>query len=68
MPKLSEIELRPNDIVLSDVSDEAIEHLHHAAAALGQPLSNYVLDLIAGHFETPPGKLASASVIVLDPE
>jgi hypothetical protein len=68
MPKLSEIELRPSDIVLSDVSDEAIEHLHQAAAALGKPLSDYVLDLIAGHFETPRWKLANASVIVLDPE
>jgi hypothetical protein len=66
MAKLSDIELRPNDIVLSDVSDEAIEQLHQIAAALGKPFSDYVPDLIARNFGTPRGKLASATVIVLD--
>ena len=68
MPKLSEIELRPNDILLSDVSDEAIERLRSAATAANKPFSDYVLDLMALHFGTPREKLASASVIALDPE
>ncbi len=67
MPKLSEIKLRPNDIVVSDVSDEAIEQLRLAASGVAKPLSDYVLDLIARHFETPREKLAGASVIVLEP-
>jgi hypothetical protein len=68
MPKLSEIELRPNDILLSDVSDEAIERLRLAALAANKPFSDHVLDLTALHFGTPREKLANASVIVLDPE
>jgi hypothetical protein len=68
MPKLSEIELRPNDILLPDVSDEAIERLRVAAAAANKPFSDYVLDLMALHFGTPREKLTNASVIVLDPE
>ena len=68
MPKLSEIELRLNDILVSDVSDEAIEQLRLAASGVDKPLSDYVLDLIARHFETRRERLASASVMVLDPE
>jgi hypothetical protein len=68
MPKLSEIELRPNDILISDVSDEAIERLRSAAATANRPFSDYVVDLMALHFGTPREKLANASVIVLDPE
>jgi hypothetical protein len=68
MPKLSEIELRPNDFLLSDVSDDAIERLRVAATAANKPFSDYVLDLMALHFGTPREKLASASVIALDPE
>jgi hypothetical protein len=68
MPKLSEIELRPNDILLEDVSDAAIEGLRLTAAALNRPFSDYVPDLIASHFGTPRERLASATVIVLSPE
>jgi hypothetical protein len=68
MPKLREVKLLPNDILLSDVSDDAIESLRMAAEAANRPFSDYVLDLMALHFGTPREKLANASVIVLDPE
>jgi hypothetical protein len=68
MPKLSEIELCPNDILVSEVSGEAIEHLRSAAAAANRSFSDYVVDLMALHFGTPREQLANAIVIALDPE
>jgi hypothetical protein len=67
MPKLSAIKLRPNDILVSEVADEAIERLRSAAAAANRPFSDDVVDLMALHFGRPFEELATASVIVLDP-
>lgn len=68
MPRLSEIEIRPNDILLRDVPDDVITSLRIQAAARNVPFSDYVLELIADHFGTPREALSSATVIVLDPE
>jgi hypothetical protein len=68
MPKRSEIELRPNDVLLSDVSDEAIARLQLEASAANKSFSDHVPDMIARHAGTPREKLAKACVVVLDPE
>ena len=68
MPKRSEIELHPDDILLPDVPDDTIERLRLKAALNDVPVSRYVLGLIADHFETPREAFASATMIVLDPE
>ncbi len=68
MPKLSEIELRPNDIRLSDVPDDLIERLQARAMATNVSFSEYVLTLMADHFETSREGWTSGTVIVLDPE
>ncbi len=68
MPKLSEVEVRPNDIVLPDVPDSLIMDLRLKADLSKMTFNEYVLHLIADHFETPREAFASAAVIVLDPE
>jgi hypothetical protein len=68
MPRLSEIELRPTDILLADVPDDVIASLQTQAAARNVPFSDYLLEVIADHFGTPREALSTATVIVLDPE
>jgi len=68
MPRLSQIELRPTDILLPDVPDDVIASLRTQAAARNVPFSGYVLQVIADPFGTPREALSSATVVVLDPE
>ena len=68
MPKRSEIELRSNDSLISDVPDEIIERVRLKATGSETSFSRYGLHLIADHFQTPREAFASATVIVLVPE
>ncbi|AMJ63146.1 hypothetical protein [Bosea sp. PAMC 26642] len=68
MPKLSEIEIGPNDILIPDVSDEAIAALRAHAQLMGKSFSDSVLDVFARGLDSPRESLAGASVIVLDDE
>ena len=68
MVKLSEIELRPNDILLSDVPDDLIALLKLRAQAAKMSFSEYVLGMIADHFGSPRDELRNATIIVLEPE
>jgi hypothetical protein len=68
MPKLSEIEVRPNDILLPDVPDDVIAALALRATLNERSFSEHVICLLADHFDIPRDALASATAIVLDPE
>lgn len=68
MPKLSELEIGPNDILIADVSDEAIASLRARAQLMGKSFGDYVLDVFARGLDTPRESLAGASVILLDDE
>lgn len=68
MPKLSEIELGPNDILIPDIDDKLIESFRWRAELLGKSLSDYILDVLARGADIPRKSLASAYVVVLDDE
>jgi hypothetical protein len=68
MPKLSEIEQGPNDILIPDVDDELLESLRWRAELMGKGLSDYILDIFARGADMPRESFAGASVIVLDDE
>jgi hypothetical protein len=68
MPKLSEIELRPNDIPLTDVPDDLIARLHTRATALGMSFSEQVFTLLADYCGVPPEERQTGTTLVLHPE
>jgi hypothetical protein len=68
MPRPSEMELRPNGILLAEVLDDGIATLQTQAAARNVRFSAYLLEVIADHFGTPREALSLATVVVLDPE
>ena len=68
MPKLSEIELRSNDILLTDVPDDLIARLQARATALGVSFSEHVFTLLAEYCEIPPEERQTGTALVLDPE
>lgn len=68
MPKLSEIELGPNDILIPDVDDELLESFRWRAELMGKSLSDYILDIFARGADMPRESFKGASVIVLDDE
>lgn len=68
MPKLSEIEIGPNDILIPDIDDETIAALRVQAEAFGRTFSDHILDILARGADSPRERLNGASVIVLDDE
>lgn len=68
MPKLSEIELRPSDILLTDLPDDLIQHLQASARVAGVSFSEHVFTLLADYCEEPQEERQTGTVLVLDPE
>ncbi|HEV7336514.1 MAG TPA: hypothetical protein VGO06_11135 [Bosea sp. (in: a-proteobacteria)] len=68
MPKLSEIELGPNDILIPDIDDALIADFRRRAELMGRSVSDYILDIIARGAALPREHFAGAYVIVLDDE
>lgn len=68
MPKLNEIELGPNDILIPDIDDELLADFRRRAELLGKSLSDYILDIFARGADLPRERLAGAYVVVLDDE
>jgi hypothetical protein len=68
MPKLSEIDPGPNDILLDDVPDDVIAVIQLRAEAICMSFGDYVLALIADHAGASRETVARPSVILLDPE
>ncbi|MBN9448482.1 MAG: hypothetical protein J0I67_16460 [Bosea sp.] len=68
MPKLSEIELGPNDILIPDIDDALIADFRRRAELMSRGVSDYILDIIARGAALPREDFAGAYVIVLDDE
>jgi hypothetical protein len=68
MPKLSEVELCSNDILLMDVSDDLIERLQARARAAGVSFSEHVFTSLADYCEVPREERQPDAVLMLDPE
>jgi hypothetical protein len=68
MPKLSEIELGPNDILVPDVDDALTADFRWRAELMGRSLSDYILDILARGADLPREDFAGAYVVMLDDE
>lgn len=68
MPKLSEIELGPNDILIPGIDDELIADFRRRAELMGKSLSDYILEILARGADLPRERFASAYVVILDDE
>ena len=68
MPKLSEIEIGPNDILIPDIDDALIADFRRRAELMGRGVSDYILDIIARGADLPRERFASAYVVILDDE
>ena len=68
MPKLSEIELGPNDILIPDIDDKLLAAFRWRAEFIGKSLSNYILDVLARGVDLPRESFSGAYVVILDDE
>ena len=68
MPKLSEIELGRNDILIPDIDDALIADFRRRAELMGRSLSGYILDILARGADLPRERFASAYAVILDDE
>jgi hypothetical protein len=68
MPKLSEFELGPNDILIPDIDDALIADFRRRAELMGRSLSDYILDIFARGADLPRERFAGAYVVILDDE
>jgi hypothetical protein len=68
MPKLSEFELGPNDILIPDIDDALIADFRRRAELMGRSLSDYILDIFARGADLPRERFANAYVVILDDE
>jgi hypothetical protein len=69
MPKLSEIELGPKDILIPDFDDKLLEDFRWRAKLMGNSSSDYILEILARGADLPRESFAGASaIIILDDE
>ena len=68
MPKLTDGEIEPRDLLLDDLSDELLDRVEQQASALGIPFSKHFLDLFAMCIGVAPHRLAGATAIRIDTE
>lgn len=68
MPKLSEFELGPNDILIPDIDDALIADFRRRAELMGRSLSDYILDIFARGADLPRERFSNAYVVILDDE
>lgn len=66
MPKLSEIELGRNDILIPDIDDALIADFRRCAALMGRSVSDYILDIVARGAVLPRERFADAYVVIPD--